>query len=346
MADLVSVIEAAYRAEGPDRAWVAGLVEAARPLLDRGSGVFGGLYDATDVTRFRMRAMAGSGVVMEGWARLLGVAARRVAPSNIRAVFRETTCGTLSDTIGEQFLRENSFARQVARFGIRDSLGINGADPSGRGVILCVPQAQIGGIEPGTADIWSRIAAHLVAGLRLRLEAARLRDEFPRSLDRLDRAEAILDPDGRLQHAVGDATTEESRTALRSAAVALDRARGSLRRTDPDGAIANWTALVDGRWTIVDHFDRDGRRFVIAERNEPVAPACDILTRRERQIVGYVAMGYANKLIAYHLGLAVSTIASHVSSASTRLGAASRVDLIRRFVASRGQRTAPPVRRA
>ena len=343
MADLVGVIEAAYRADLSDRRWVAGLVEAARPLLDDGVGVFAGLYDAADVGRFRMHTMAGSGVVMQGWARLLGLAARRVDPEHIRAVFHHSTCGTLSETIGEQFLRENTLARQVARVGIRDSLGINGADPSGAGVILCAPQRRIGPVAAATADTWSRIAAHLAAGLRLRRQMSHLAATAPcgGAADPMARAEAVLDPDGRLAHAVGDARSDESRVALRAAAIALDRARGRLRRRDPDQAVELWTALVDSRWTVVDHFDGDGRRFVIAQRNEPVAPPCDALTRRERQVLAYVAMGRSNKLIAYHLGVAVSTVASHVSSASATLGANSRVELIRRFLAS-GSRASDP----
>ena len=50
------------------------------------------------------------------------------------------------------------------------------------------------------------------------------------------------------------------------------------------------------------------------------------LTRREKQVLGNVAMGFTNAQIADRLGLAESTIKSHLSSAFSKLGVASRAE--------------------
>jgi DNA-binding CsgD family transcriptional regulator len=171
----------------------------------------------------------------------------------------------------------------------------------------------------------SRLATHIGAGLRLRrrLEAA----ERAR---RLDEAEAILTPSGKLEHAAGPAQAKGASQALASATRALDRARGRLRRADPDEAVALWRTLVSGRWSLIDHFDHDGRRYVVAHRNQMLDARVTLaaLSDRERQAAMLAALGHGNKLIAYELGVSLSAVASYLSRASTKLGASSRVGLI------------------
>jgi DNA-binding NarL/FixJ family response regulator len=88
-----------------------------------------------------------------------------------------------------------------------------------------------------------------------------------------------------------------------------------------------WRALVDGRWSLVDGFDSDGKRFVVARRNEPCAVALHTLTSRETHVASLAARGHSNKLIAYELGLSEATIATHVARAKSKLGVHSRVQL-------------------
>ena len=44
-----------------------------------------------------------------------------------------------------------------------------------------------------------------------------------------------------------------------------------------------------------------------------------------------VTMGHSNKRIAAELGISLSTVASHLSKASAKLGVRSRVELIQAF---------------
>src|SRR5689334_15941551 len=90
-----------------------------------------------------------------------------------------------------------------------------------------------------------------------------------------------------------------------------------------------WQALIAGRWSIVDHFDSDGRRFLIAHRNQPEVTAPAPLTAREAQVFRAAALGHPKKLIAYELGIALSTVATHLRNAAARLGVHTRVGLIR-----------------
>jgi DNA-binding CsgD family transcriptional regulator len=110
---------------------------------------------------------------------------------------------------------------------------------------------------------------------------------------------------------------------------AIDRARGKLRRIDVDEALGEWKGLVDGRWSLIDKFDPDGKRFVLARRNEPGVRGLALLTERERHVVAYAALGHSDKLITYELGLAGSTVRVLLARAARKLGARTRDELIR-----------------
>jgi hypothetical protein len=89
--------------------------------------------------------------------------------------------------------------------------------------------------------------------------------------------------------------------------MAMDRSRGALRRKSPASAVAEWRGLVDARWTLVDEFRENGRRYVVARENRSEAPDFERLTERELQVVAFASLGHSNKLIAYELGIATST---------------------------------------
>ena len=325
--DIVSVVEAAYRADITEKAWLDGIARAARPLLDTGRGIMAFVYDGTDPGCFKVTTTAGAVGRLPGWGTMMRYYAPKIARHHVEKRLFGPPCSTLSESVGDQFLDEFPLARTGRFVGIHDLLGVNARDLSGHGCALAIPLAARGPAPSEIVHAWARVAAHMTAGFRLRARLA----SAPPSDDPLASAEAILEPDGRLQHAVGAAASPEARAVLRGAAVAIDRARGALRRREPAEALEIWRGLVEGRWTIVDHFDRDGRRYVVAQRNDPEVGDAGILTLRERQALGYAALGHSNKLIAYELGLSPSTVATHLSQAAHKLGAQSRVELIRIF---------------
>jgi DNA-binding NarL/FixJ family response regulator len=85
--------------------------------------------------------------------------------------------------------------------------------------------------------------------------------------------------------------------------------------------------LVEGRWTLLEHFDRGGRRYLVARRNEPRVRGTLALSPREEQVAGYAALGHPVKLIAYELGLSSSTVSEHLQSAMHKLGIETRAEL-------------------
>jgi two-component system response regulator FixJ len=60
------------------------------------------------------------------------------------------------------------------------------------------------------------------------------------------------------------------------------------------------------------------------------AEACvEKLTRRQRQVLRGVALGQANKMIAYHLGLSIRTVESYRAQVLDKLGVRSTADAVR-----------------
>jgi DNA-binding CsgD family transcriptional regulator len=346
---MIEIVEASYQLGQDTRAWLAGILEAARPRLDRRVGLVAACYDARDFSRLRMLSVAGD-VPMPLWSSAFRIAAARLSAREVQRSFGSRPFGTVSGMLGDRFLETNVFARSLRLFGLHDALGINALDPTGFGCIVGAGLPERQASSPGLAELMAYVGAHIAAGHRLRrqIEQAKrgnkgTRNEAAASAAYLlQSAEAILSPDGRVTHATEATRGLAERLMLRAAAASFDRARRRRRRADPAATLAEWKALVGGCWSVVDCFDSDGRRFLIANRNDPrpdnVTDPLAALTRRERQVAGYAALGHANKVIAYELGISASSVATHLAQAATKLGARSRADLIARTCWRKGLR--------
>jgi DNA-binding CsgD family transcriptional regulator len=173
---------------------------------------------------------------------------------------------------------------------------------------------------------WSRVAAHLAAANRLRNRIHQPDDLAPET------AEAILTPAGLIEHAHPGAQSSDARSRLAAGVRTVDRARGALRRTDPDLAVSEWKALIAARWTLVDHFESDGKRYVLARRNEAVESKGAPLTAREEQALGFASLGHTNKLIAYEMGISASTVSVLLYRAAKKFKTNSRAALIAAYL--------------
>jgi len=122
---------------------------------------------------------------------------------------------------------------------------------------------------------------------------------------------------------------EPERETLREKAISIDRARRPNRKKSENTPLEVWKGLAAGRWTILDHFDREGRHYVIVRRNDPRVGRSTRLSPRQRAVVAHVALGHSNKHIAYELGLSASTVSMQIAAAMSRLGVSSRVELVR-----------------
>lgn len=170
-------------------------------------------------------------------------------------------------------------------------------------------------------QLYLMLGAHIKAGLRLRRRLRQAALEPPQG-------GAVLATDGRMLHAEGEAREPAGCESLRAAAQRIERARCERTGRDDD-AVAVWQGLVDGSWSLVEQLDVDGKRFILAHRNAEQVTDPRGLTDKECRVAQLAARGYSNKLVAYHLGISESTVATHLTAALRKLQVSSRVELVR-----------------
>jgi len=132
-----------------------------------------------------------------------------------------------------------------------------------------------------------------------------------------------------VSRALGSATKPDASAAIRRAAKDVDKARGPLRRTDPEGALRLWKGLVRGEWTL--WFDSDGRRFILAKPNALRIKDPRDLTEREAQVVTYAVAGESSKIIGCRLGLSSSYVSRLLSRAMRKLGVKTQAQLVEKL---------------
>lgn len=116
---------------------------------------------------------------------------------------------------------------------------------------------------------------------------------------------------------------EHARAALAWGARAL-----LPRDVDDDALATSIRAVARGLAVVSPSFIE--ALLAVEERSEPaaVASAGEELTAREREVLGHVAEGLSNKLIAHRLGISEHTVKFHVNAVMARLGAQSRTDAV------------------
>lgn len=329
MADWISLVEAAYGLGDTQGAWLERLVERAVPLLDEGGGVTAQIVrNAPDDFAIEDIAVSAPPEVMNYVRQSIASA----SPDSIDLVYRSgITAATMSEVVFSRVPGSAEAFAQATQGTVRDALGIVAYTGIGKVVALNAPLASPRIMTSRERRRWTLAAAHVGAGLRL-LHAFGNAD-----LDS-DSTEAILTPDGHVCDARGPAAENSALSRLRRAVVLLDKARGRLRRESPDEALSLWEALVHGRWSLLDHFDSDGRRFVVAVENAPDTGDPRGLTRHELRIVDLVGLGRPAKEIGYVLGVSESAVNNAISRVKAKLGLRSRSE-VAAFFAPGGLRT-------
>ncbi len=331
--DVIRAIEACYAPAPDDRDWLAGLLDTFGPL-DEGPGFVAWVF----------RFVPGGSRVIECSAASSGIppsvrlemdfafdkayesmppdlARRHLAPSpTVEYALRRAI------RLGPPALEE-AMRFYVQRLGAADLLGVFAGEPVGRTVLIAHGTPAGRPLLPArTLHQLTLFSAHLSSSARLRRA---LSDSSETVRD--SPTEAVLDPRGRILDVSGGARPKEARQSLADAVRRMDRARGALRRADPEEALGLWRGLVDGTWSLVDQCDSDGKRYVLARRNEPGVRDPKALTQRERSVAAFAAMGHQNKFIGYLLGLSAGTVSEHLRSAQRKLGLSSRAALVQWF---------------
>lgn len=220
--------------------------------------------------------------------------------------------------------------RKAMELGHRDTLIVTAVDPYGPGFYLSMHLPEVTTLTEKERARWKMLAAHLSAGFRVRRGLSE--EGVLDSSKGPDTAEAILDPTTfRVTDARGQADDTDVLETLRDAAVRVDRARGGLRKSDAEESLRVWWALLQGRWSFVDWFDTDGRRFVLAHPNPPNIGDPRGLTEREAQVVAFASLGETGKLISYRLGVSESGVSRALSSAMHKLGVKTQAELVEKL---------------
>ncbi|HKP56814.1 MAG TPA: LuxR C-terminal-related transcriptional regulator [Polyangiales bacterium] len=338
--DPIAFVEACYDLHVGELEWLRAIAEAARPLMRARTVI---AYHV-DFTQAGLRIEHGAAQFGDGDG---DVAARITAMGACYDRCRNGTAGVVDRL--KYRLHEKGMRAQVAEAadrlllseiktpvprwvytlgvpGIRDLFFMLNHHVDGNGLTYVVGSLpERGELRPAERAMFLRLGAHLKAGFRLR---RRLPDQL-RSLEAPEHG-AVLDGAGALVHAEGDARDPETRALLAQRAREIDQARTRSGGRD-ERALEVWQGLVNGRWSLVERFDADGKRFMLAHKNPETITDPRGLTELEARVARLAVRGYSDKLIAYHLGVAEGTVSSQLSRALRKLGIDGRVDLVRLF---------------
>ena len=331
---IISLTEAAYDLASPEEAWLPRLLEVGGPLLDQGLGVAGLI--ATKSPRHtpgEIHEVHTAGTPRDFVDRHIEVAA--MLPQE--QIHRQTRTGLFSiSELTKGKPGQIELWRSYVGYA-KDALGVIALDIDGRGIQLIAPLPEVKRVGRAERSMFEMLAAHLSAGLRIRkaladVDFAKVSDG--ESVDLPMGADAVLEPSTlNVSHAGDDARDASSLSALRAAAQRFERARGKLRKVNPEKALEIWRALVRGRWSMVDWFDTDNRRYILALPNPPRISDPRGLTQRESQVVAYAALGHTHKIIGYRLGVSRATATNALRSAMRKLGVKTQAQLVERFQA-------------
>lgn len=318
----LGILDAAYAQGVDDDAWMRSLVEAIAPAFDRGLGMTGYFVRLGGPGEFEGHGHVPSTSldIARVWQILLDQAGREF-------MRQAHLLGPFATTDTESFARLEGAGlgiRTIDGFRAGGAAGLMAINPDGHGIAFGTYSPKDGFPEHGAhwpwnteleRDFWERVVPHLITAYRLR---RLLRAQAPQP-------EAILQPDGRLVHAEPAAQKKSSQDELRQAVVRIDRAHSER----DSRALDLWRCMIQKRWTLVDRFEHDGRRYVVAYPNEAQVDLADPrLSERERVVTAAAALGHSNKLIAEELDLAESTVATHLSRAARKLGVRNRTELV------------------
>lgn len=321
---MLRVVEAAYELEPTGEAWLKSVAEAVRPHLDDDFGLAAFEFVRTGdepPTMVQSQHLWMPEALAAVYPRMFA----NMAPELRVRPFKLGPCVSGSEMMNmkEEFAELPQLKNGLQKFGMFDSLWITATDPMGRGCGFHAGRKAIAWATAAEKKKWGQIAAHLSSAIRLRYRLREAEEREPLA--------AVFDPNGKLHDATGEAQEADARETLRDAVLRIEKARGRQRLEAPDEALGAWQALVAGRWSLVDQLELDGKRYIVARRNEPKAPGPRALSDREKQVLGYARLGHHNKLIAYELGISDSTVRVLMSRAMGKLGVESREELLKAF---------------
>jgi len=321
----IDAVEAGYRLEGGNAAWFERVLEHVAPQIARGLGALGISFHF-ESGKLVLDYLSGRDTP-PSLIEFTRVMYSGVVPSVARSI--QGSPGHLyrfSEFLNRLPAEQREPYRDAFRAsGIHDALIISHPDGDGGYVTFGAMAESPIRTVPKQRRVWRQVCAHLASSWRLQKRSGTIGAAI----------DAVLSRDGRIVSARGDAAVPAQQRQLEHSARAMARACGPLRRRDPEAALDLWRGLVSGRWSLIHRGRGDGRSLV-ACRNEPCNPDPRRLSPREHAIVELAVTGAPNKQIAYALGLAPTTVATHLKRALRKLGVAHRVELVRLGMLAQG----------
>lgn len=322
---LVGLLESIYELERDDRSWLTQGLTAMMALCGPQHTYLGYFYDASDVEAFNVWNVCSVHMPPEV-DQAFRTSHLVVGPDLLRMTLRRLHVGS-TRRMAMPYVAPLLAERE--RVGWGDIFAVNGLDPSGIGCLFTIgTREREFSPTPGQFQIYARIAHHIATAFRCRRLLGISTTPGTAPTERVPAPpEAIIDSDGRVVHAEGEATGRAARERIRTAAMSISSARTTGRRAGRN-ALDVWHPLLDARWTLVDSFEDSGHRYIVARENEARSPSFEALTGRERQVVLQAALGFSNKEIAYALGISDSTVRVLMARAAARLGVRSRTEVV------------------
>lgn len=328
----IDIVEAAYDLQLPAEEWLPNLLRSGESLFDLGMGCYAAISAGVSDEGVPVLTQIHDGPGAEDLAMKAMEGAREAGPPMV-AEASQAVQGRiyLLSEIRDRWPKAHEILTR--RLGCNDILSVTAVDPDGRGVHISMPSRQVCSLAPRDRRYWQMLEVHLAAGHRLRRGLGQQGDVTGAPLTDIPmQAEALIDPSRFLvSQAIGAAKAKHAVTGIREAARLVDRARGPLRRQDPEEALRLWKGLVRGKWTLVDWFDTDGRRFVLAKPNAPRVRDPRGLTEREAQVATYASLGETSKLIGYRLGISQSYVSRLLGDAMRKLRVKTQAQLVERM---------------
>lgn len=222
--------------------------------------------------------------------------------------------GTYSATMGQLLTEQHEFGAAVAReVKAQDAVYLKAHNPDDRGVLLAFNLEGPRSLSANEHRRFSMIGMHIAASLRL-----------ARSVRANRTPDLVFSDAGQVVHL--EPGHEKEAETLRTRALAV--ARSNRSNTTDSERLEVWTALVDGRYTLIDRFCESDRHYVVAYANEPGVRDPRGLGRTEEIVARYVVNGHTQKEIAYELGISVGSVGAILHRVYEKLGVAGRSQLL------------------
>lgn len=292
---MIPVVEAAFDLTAEREPWLWGIADRARAMLDDGLGVAGVMYEFDADARLSVPCAVHAGCDPQQASALAAAAQRGLS-----------LLASESHPTVVEWLREGR--EPLTR------LAAAAEDTAVASLLGAVPELTDGAVLLGRANENTGVAllvpmrSPFVPTMRRRVALSRLARQLGQALS--------------------------LRLSLDSARLAGESLADAFRRLTADPAHASsldaeedWARWIDGSLSLVDSFERDGRRFIVALRAAPESGDPRVLTPMERTVAGYAAHGFSNQLIAQTLGLGPSTIAGLLQRVVQKLGLSHRSQL-------------------